>query len=76
MHLTDKVLQYLTERQKATGNNCGTYPVSLRIGLNVEWRELKPVLNNLYKQKLITIRPGMKGDLIFLKRKNGTAKNT
>lgn len=76
MHLTDKVLQYLTERQKATGNNCGTYPVNLRIALNVEWKDLRTVLNNLYKQKLITIHPGIKGDLIFLKRKNGTAKNT
>lgn len=75
MHLTDKVLHYLTEKQQASGGKCGTSPGSIRTDFTEDWEEIRHVLNNLYKQKLIKIRPGFHGNLIFLTR-YGTAENT
>lgn len=61
--LKDKII----ERQTLNGNRCGTTMPYLISELGIDSEELKTLLNQLYKEKFITIRKGINNQLIFLK---------
>lgn len=65
--MLDKLKQKITERQTLNGNKCGTTMPYLISELVIDSEELKTLLNQLYKDKFITIRQGINNQLIFLR---------
>lgn len=63
------VEKILIDKKIRSGGNCGTYPVGIMQKLGVEYKILRPILNQLYKEKLITIHEGQHGKLIKWKGK-------
>lgn len=64
--ITDKITTLLQEKSTKSGGHCGTYLPELLLGLKIKHEEIKEPLNQLFKEKKITIRPGSQGKLIFL----------
>jgi len=62
-----KIKDKITERQTLNGNKSGTTIPYLISELGIDSEELKTLLNQLYKEKFITIRQGINNKLIFLK---------
>lgn len=63
--LTDKITDILQERSKKSGGHNGSYIPELLFRLNIKYAEVKEPLNQLFKEKKITIRSGSQGKLIF-----------
>lgn len=66
--LRDKILKTLEAYHDKTGGHCGITSASLTSQLNVEFKEMKPVLNQLYKDKKITVHPNVHGLLVKIKK--------
>jgi hypothetical protein len=66
-NLKERVLNLLEEYHRKTGGKCGLSFVNICIELSVSNEIIKPILNYLYKQKVILIREGINGKLIFKK---------
>lgn len=60
-----EILKLLKEKEDRTTQ--GTTVVELVNALNLPIYELKPLLNELHKDKKITVRSGINGKIIYLK---------
>jgi len=67
MVLYDQVKELIFNRQYSSNNSSGTSLNHISKCLNITIKQLKPILNQLYKDNYITIRKGINGELIFLK---------
>ena len=67
MELYDQVKELILERQTLSNNSCGTSIMHITKCLEVNTKTIKPILNQLYKEKYIIVRKGINGELIFLK---------
>lgn len=67
--MTDKILEILKGKYKISGGHCGTYPVDLVNKLDLPYSELRTYLNQMYKEKLITIHNGSRGKIIKIMAK-------
>lgn len=72
--IEETILEILKEKSRTSGGHCGTYAPDIMQKLNMKYDDLKPYLNSLYKQKLITIHEGAHGKLIFYKKPKTIAK--
>lgn len=61
----NQVIDLLKEKHKKSGGHCGIVLVNFGIDL----KKLKPILNKLYKEKLISIHDNQHGKLIKYKIK-------
>lgn len=66
--MLNQVKGFITERQNLSENKCGTTPMLIMEKFNLNSLEIKDLLNQLYIEKFITIRQGVNGQLIFLKK--------
>lgn len=64
--LSDDIIKVLQERYKLSGKHNGTNAWDLTNKLNVPFQDLRHILNQMHKEKLITVRDGFHGKLIFL----------
>lgn len=64
--MLEKLKNKIIERQTLNGNLCGTTSIYLMQELNISANEINKMLNQLYKEKFITIRKGINNQLIFL----------
>jgi hypothetical protein len=67
--MKEQVKQLIIERQKASGNSSGTSVTYLMEKFNASYDDVKVVLNELYKERVILIRKGINSQLIFLSKK-------
>jgi hypothetical protein len=67
--MKEQVKQLIIERQKASGNSSGTSVTYLMDKFNATYDEVKVVLNELFKERVIVIRKGVNSQLIFLSKK-------
>jgi hypothetical protein len=65
--LLDKLKKTIKKNQTLNGNKCGTSAIFLIEELNIDFKELKILLNTLQEKKLIRIREGINQKLIFLR---------
>jgi hypothetical protein len=61
--MTQEVIKQLKIKHKSSGGHCGV----LIYDFNIPLIELKPILNDLYKQNKISVHDNHKGKLIKLK---------
>ena len=66
--MLEKLREIIIARQTLNENKCGTTLMFLMEELNLNWNEIKELLNELHAEKFIQIRKGINGKLIFLKR--------
>ncbi len=62
-----KVLRKLKEQHDKSGGHCGLYLTELKRELNISQAKLKEELNELYKNKEISVCQGIHGKLIKYK---------
>ena len=65
--MLDKLKQKIVERQTLNGNKCGTTMPYLISELGIDSQEITKLLNQLHKEKFITVRKGINNQLIFLR---------
>lgn len=65
--MKEKILKSIINKHNATGGNNGISLVTLKNDLNIDIKELKSILNELHKEKKITVKKGSNGTLVFLK---------
>lgn len=66
--MLEKLKSIIVATQTLNENKCGTTLMFLMEELNLNWNEIKELLNELHAEKFIRIRKGINGKLIFLKR--------
>lgn len=66
MDLELEILLFIEFEQKKNGNKCGTSVASLINEFNIQYNDLKVILNNLRESKKIIARKGLNQVLIFL----------
>ena len=66
MDLSFEVQIFIENRQKQNSNKCGTPITTLISEFEVPYKDLKPILTNLYQEKKIITRKGLNQVLIFL----------
>ena len=59
-----RVESFLKNKHERTAGHCGTTVAALKKELGCEMTELRSALNQLYKEKKITIRDGAHGKLV------------
>lgn len=64
----EEVKAEIISRQTKNQNKCGTTMIYLMDKFSISQDEMKKILNQLYADKLITIREGINNQLIFLRR--------
>jgi hypothetical protein len=67
MELYDQAKELILNRQSSSNNSSGTSLNHISKCLDITIVQLKPILNQLYKDNYIIIRKGINGELIFLK---------
>jgi len=67
MELYDQAKELIFNRQSLSNNSSGTSLNHISKCLDITIVQLKPILNQLYKDNYIIIRKGINGELIFLK---------
>jgi len=67
MELYDQAKELIFNRQSLSNNSSGTSLNHISKRLDITIVQLKPRLNQLYKDNYIIIRKGINGELIFLK---------
>ena len=65
--MKEKILEILQQKHQLSGGNCGIYLPNICSLLNVEYYQIKDIIHNLLEEKLIELREGSHGQLIFLK---------
>ena len=63
----DIVIKHLNDFKDLRGTKCGENIVSISQATNIPIEQVKIILNGLFKEKIISIREGIHGKLIFLK---------
>lgn len=67
--MSERIVQIVTEvNEKSGGHNGITIPRLLEM-LDKNYDEVKQVLRDLYKEKKIIVRDGIRGKLIFLNKR-------
>ena len=61
--MKNQIIKQIKEKHNKTGGHCGT----LIYNFNIRLSDLKPILNDLYKNNKITVHDGAHGKLIKLK---------
>ncbi len=67
MELYEQAKELIFNRQSSSNNSSGTSLNHISKCLDITIQQLKPILNQLYKDNYIIIRKGINGELIFLK---------
>lgn len=67
MELYDQAKELIFNRQSSSNNSSGTTMNHISKCLDITIEQLKPILNQLYKESYITVRKGINEELIFLK---------
>ncbi|QRE03527.1 hypothetical protein [Flavobacterium psychrophilum] len=62
-----EVKNTITKLQIESNNSCGTTLLNLVSIIKISQTEIIPILNLLHKEKHISVRKGINGNLIFLK---------
>jgi len=57
---------FIENHQKSNENKCGLNPITIVEEFSVDLKQVKIILNNLYKKKKIITREGLNSVLIFL----------
>lgn len=65
--MKEKILDILQAKHELSGGNCGMYLPNICSLLNVEYHQIKDIIQHLLEEKLIELREGSHGQLIFLK---------
>ena len=65
--MKDDVEKLLIDKKIKSGGHCGTYVPDILNQLGIDYKTAKPILNGLFKEGKIIIKPGSKGKLIFWK---------
>lgn len=60
----EKIIRILKDKHKASGGNCGTYVPSILNKLDIDYKTVRPLLTQLYKQGKITVHKGGQGKLL------------
>lgn len=63
------VESFLKDKHEKTAGHCGTTVATLKNELGIELVELRKILNQLYKEKKITIHDGIHGKLVKYEEK-------
>lgn len=66
MELKEHVLQVITDNHTKNKGQRGLAFYEITEALNIEFLELKPVLNELYKEDKITFRKGINHKLFYI----------
>ena len=66
--ILEKLKEVIIQKQTLNQNKSGTTITFLMSELDVDDKKIKELLNELHAQKLIIIRQGINGKLIFLRR--------
>ncbi len=65
--MLNQLKSIITTKQTANDNKSGTTIMQLMNELNLSSEEINPLLRELYENKVIVVRKGINGRLIFLK---------
>lgn len=65
--MKEKILEILQAKHQLSGGNCGIYIPNICLLLNVEYYQIKDIINDLIKEQMIKIREGSHGQLLFIK---------
>lgn len=65
-----QLLEYIEANHQKNKGVVGLTPIELMQKFNIDYATLKPVLNNLFKKKQITIRKGLNHKLVFYAQQN------
>ena len=57
---------FIESHQKSNGNKSGLNPITITEEFSLDFKHLKPILNNLHQNKKIITRKGLNQVLIFL----------
>ena len=60
---------FIESHQKSNGGKCGLNPITIAQEFSIDFKELKPILNNLHQNKKIITRKGLNQLLIFIPNK-------
>lgn len=63
--LCEKILNIINDNHNKTGGYSGLKPVELKLKLNIEYRQIRDVLNWLYENNKIKVRKGINSHLLF-----------
>lgn len=63
--MKSKIIEYLRQKDLDSESKCGTYVSKLICEFKIEYSELRPILNELFAEKLIKLRLGLNGTLLF-----------
>ena len=67
--MKQKLEAFLSQKHRDTAGHCGTIVAALKNELGCEIKELRSALNQLYKEKKITIHDGAHGQLVKYEEK-------
>ena len=62
--MKDQVIKQIKEKHISSGGKCGVKLIDFGISI----KKLKPILNQLYKDDLITVHDNHHGKLVMLKK--------
>ena len=65
--LKNKVVDILELKKASSAGHCGFTITQIHSQLNGDLKQLKQIMNELFKENIINIRHGIHGKLIFLK---------
>lgn len=65
MGLEEQIIQIIDESHKKSLGKCGIPIVNIQRIVNKEYLEIRPILNSLYKRKIIKVKEGLNSQLIF-----------
>lgn len=74
MNSKEQVLEIIENKHSESGGSCGCDIPGIMLKVNLDYENIKPILNELFTQKVIRVRKGINGNLIFINDKNRTQK--
>ena len=60
---------FIESHQKSNGGKCGLSITTIMSEFSIDFKDLKPILNNLHQNKKIITRKGLNQLLIFIPNK-------
>ena len=67
--MKEKVLEYLKSKYLESDGTNGTYIPTLQLHFELEYWILKPILIDLHKEKLIIVKQGINGKMVYYNKK-------
>lgn len=65
--MKEKILDILTEAHDKSDGHCGVYERQLELKTGFTIPQMKDALNELFKERKLTVHDGIKGTLVKLK---------